>query len=118
MCAPNAKAQANLWFVFVATFRVARLTLQAPKLWSVGVATDRDARHACLRFFSFVFPVLFFFCLRFFSFYCFLFFFLLKIKKYNKKKGLQGVHSEMAQIYFFLQKVSQRNRAAIEAKRN
>ena len=30
---------------FVATFRVARLTLQARKLWLVGVATDRDARY-------------------------------------------------------------------------
>ena len=42
-----------------ATFRVARLTLQTPKNWLVGVATDRDARHACLRFFSFS---CFFFC--------------------------------------------------------
>ena len=39
-------------FFFVATFRVARLTLQTPKLWLVGVATDRGARHACLRFFG------------------------------------------------------------------
>ena len=46
--------------------RVARLTLQTPKLWLVGVATDRDARYACLCFFS-CFPV--FFCLRFFSFF-------------------------------------------------
>ena len=44
----------------IATFRVARLTLQAPKLWLVGVATDRDARHACLRFFSCYFSC--FFC--------------------------------------------------------
>ena len=29
----------------VATFRVARVTLQTPKLWLVGVATDRGARH-------------------------------------------------------------------------
>ena len=35
------------------TFGVARVTLQTRKLWLVGVATDRDARHACLRFFSF-----------------------------------------------------------------
>ena len=36
----------------VATVRVARLTLQTRKLWLVGVATDRDARRACLRFIS------------------------------------------------------------------
>ena len=36
--------------LFVATFWVARLTLQTPKLWLV--ATDRGARHACLRFFG------------------------------------------------------------------
>ena len=30
--------------VFVATFRVARLTLQTRKLWLVGVAADRNAR--------------------------------------------------------------------------
>ena len=28
----------------IATFRVARLTLQTRKLWLVGVATDCDAR--------------------------------------------------------------------------
>ena len=32
---------------FIATFRVARLTLQTRKLWLVGVATDRDAPLAC-----------------------------------------------------------------------
>ena len=29
--------------------------------WSVSLATNRGARHACLRFFSFYFPVFFFF---------------------------------------------------------
>ena len=38
---------------FIATLRVARLTAQTPTVWLVGVATIRDARHACLRFFSF-----------------------------------------------------------------
>ena len=56
----------------IATFRLARSTSQARKLRSVGVATDRDARYACLRFFSF--SCVCFFCLRFFSFYFFLFF--------------------------------------------
>ena len=37
----------------IATFRVARLTLQKTKLWLVGVANYRDAVHACLRFFFF-----------------------------------------------------------------
>ena len=40
---------------FVATFWVARLTLQTPKLWLVGVA-----RHGCLRFFSSYFFLFFF----------------------------------------------------------
>ena len=31
--------------VLIATFRVARLTLQTRKLWLVGVATDHNARH-------------------------------------------------------------------------
>ena len=56
----------------IGTFRVARLTLQAPKLWLVGVATDRDARHACLRFFSF----LFFLCVFFLLALLFMLFFL------------------------------------------
>ena len=69
--------------ILIATFRVARLTLQTPKLWLVVVATDRDARHACLRFFSLYFSCFFacvsfhfflFFLLAFLSFYfsCFL----------------------------------------------
>ena len=93
----------------IATFRVARLTSQTRKLRLVGVATDRDAGHACLRFFSFCFSVFclrFFsfcfsvFCLRFFSFcfsvFClrffsfFLFFFLLaqQNQKHQKRKQL------------------------------
>ena len=43
----------RITIIIVATFRVARFTLQTPKLWLVGVATDRDTRHACLRFLSF-----------------------------------------------------------------
>ena len=36
------------WFgVVVATFRVARLTVQTRKLWLVGVATDHEAPLAC-----------------------------------------------------------------------
>ena len=65
----------------IATFRVARLTLQTPKLWLVDVATDRDARHACFRFFS----LCFFFCFRFFSFYFSVLFFLLAQKKTKQK---------------------------------
>ena len=44
---------------FVATFGVERFTLQTRKLWLVGVATDRDALHACLRIFSFYFSCFF-----------------------------------------------------------
>ena len=57
---------------FTATLRIARLTLQTRELWLVGVATDRDARHACLRFFSF--------------YYVFLFFFLASKKSTRKRK--------------------------------
>ena len=38
-----ARVAGDIPEVFVATFRVARLTLQARKLWLVGVAIDRDA---------------------------------------------------------------------------
>ena len=43
--------------VLIATFRVARLTVQTRKLWSVGVATDRNAgvTLACVSF-HFIFP--------------------------------------------------------------
>ena len=78
---------------FFATFWVARLTFQTRKLWLVGVATDRAARHACLRFFSFqFFP---FFCLRFFSF-CFPSFLgsTKKRKKKKKKKASREVPPE------------------------
>ena len=53
----------------IATFRVARLSLQTRKLWLIGVASNRDARHACLRFFSFYVFLFFCFCLRFFNFF-------------------------------------------------
>ena len=89
---------------FFATFWVARLTFQTRKLWLVGVATDRAARHACLRFFSFqFFP---FFCLRFFSF-CFPSFLgstkKSKKNKERKKRGLQGGTSRDASKNDFLQ---------------
>ena len=56
----------SIEYLFVATFRVARLTSLTPKLWLVGVVTDRDAllacrNDACLCFFSFYFSC-FFFC--------------------------------------------------------
>ena len=41
-----AKGDDRCWLCekgIVVTFRVVRLTLQTPKLWLVGVATDRDA---------------------------------------------------------------------------
>ena len=49
----------SLFSLLIATFRVASLILQTPKLWLVGVATDRDARLVCLRFFSFYFSCFF-----------------------------------------------------------
>ena len=62
---------------FVATFRVAKPSRQTRKLWLVGVATDRDARRACLRFFSCCVSCVFCFDLSFFSSYClFLLFFV------------------------------------------
>ena len=64
----------------VATFRVARLTLQTPKLWFVGVATERDARHACLRFFSF---------------HVFLFLLLAQKKSKKKKTIVQQLRPKM-----------------------
>ena len=70
---------------FFATFRVARKTLQTPKLWLVTVATDRDACNACACLFNFIFSVFFFFaCVSFH--YIFLFFFLLAKKKNKKSK--------------------------------
>ena len=62
--------------LFVATFRVARLSLQTPKLWLVGVATNRDARHGRSRFFSLYF--IFFSCV---SFHFMFFFFFASTKK-------------------------------------
>ena len=66
---------ASLHVALIATFRLARLTLG----W-VGVAVGRDARHACLRSFSFCFhgfPA--------FLFISCLFFFLLAQKSKKKK---------------------------------
>ena len=55
-------------------FRIARLTLQTPKLWMIDVATDRDVRHASLRYFSYLlfFPVFFLltFLFIYFSDFC------------------------------------------------
>ena len=79
---------------FIATFRVARLTFQTRKLWLVGVATDRDARHACLRFFSFSC-----FFLLAFLFICIFSVFFASTEK--SKIGLQGVPSETARKVFF-----------------
>ena len=68
---------------FLATFRVARLTLQTRKLRLVGVVTDSDARHACFRFFSFYFSCYFsLLALLFIRF--FLFWRAQKIKKKKK----------------------------------
>ena len=72
----------------VATFRVARLSLQTPRLWLVDVATDRDARHACLRLFTFSFSCVFF-CLRFFSFHLSSLFFCQHKKSKKKKKQIK-----------------------------
>ena len=48
--------------VLIATFRVARLTVQTRKLWLVGVATDRNASVTLVFVsFHFIFPV---FCQR------------------------------------------------------
>ena len=49
------------------------IAFQTPKRWLAGDATDRHARHACLRFFSFYFS---FFLLAFLFILFFLFFFL------------------------------------------
>ena len=99
----------------VATFRVPRLTLQTPKLWLVGVATDCDARHACLRFFSF-FPV-FFFCFRFFSFLISLFE-KEKNEKKRKQKKKQFKKESKKKRNFFLQKTGKncRNNEEIKEK--
>ena len=77
--------------ILIATFRVPKLTLQTPKLWLVGVPTDRDARHACLRFFSFHCSPFIFACISFhLYFFLFLFFllaFLFKRIKINEKQN-------------------------------
>ena len=81
-----------VWHGVIPTFGVARLTLQTPELSMVGVATDRDARHACLRFFSF-YLFLFFFLLAFlsiFNFYLFFFaIFFANTKNLKKRNGNQ-----------------------------
>ena len=84
----------------IAIFRVATLTLQTPKHWLVGVAIDRDARHACLRFFLFYVSC-------FFVFACFLFFFCQHKKKGYLRRRLKKL---------FKRNVA-RNREAIEAKK-
>ena len=116
----------------VATFRVARLTSQTRKRWLVDVATDRDARHAHLRFFS-IYCFLFFFCqhkrIKNFEKYKRFFFFSKKKththtqkkkrkekEKEKKKKRPSGVPPETVQKIFFSRNGT-RNRAAIEAKK-
>ena len=95
---------------FVATFRVARFSLQAPKLWLIGVAIDRDARHACFRFFSFF---MFFFCLRFFSF---LFFLIFAFKKINKKTifFLKTKPQQKNKIFFFKRNIKNQRKTKKE----
>ena len=65
---------------FVVTFRVARLTLQTPKHWLVGVANDRNASVtlACV---SLHFIFLFFFLLAFLFILFFSFFLIAQNKK-------------------------------------
>ena len=61
MCSPICVCVCLQWKL-LRPFWIARLTLQTRKLWLVGVATDRDARQAYLRFFAFyLFLLLFFF---------------------------------------------------------
>ena len=99
---------------FFATFRVTRLTLQTPKLWLVGVVTDRDARHACLRFFSFVFVV---FLFRIFScsFVVSTFFFE---KKKTAKKKEQIKKSKKKRNNHFLKKNKQEIKTIKKTKEN
>ena len=70
----NCGAERTEWKDLIATLGVARLTLQTRKLWLVGFATHRDARHACLRFLYFCcFLSLFFSSCFFISFILFCF---------------------------------------------
>ena len=98
----HAEVMQSLIVVF-ATFRIARLTLQTPKLWLVGVATDRDARHACLRFFS-LSVFLFFSCILFFILPFFLpahnfFFKKKKISTAKTSPSLCTVHCALCTVH-------------------
>ena len=80
----SRKVHPVLKFQFVATFRVAKLTLQLRTLWLAGVVTDRGAHHACLCFFSLC---VFLFFLLAFHFYFSCFFFCFASTKYKAKKS-------------------------------
>ena len=98
--------------VLVPTFRVARLTSQTRKLWLVGVATDPNARHACLRFFSLYFSCFFFLLAFLFIVFFPVFFFFCQHKKSktskkinkNKSRKKQKMKKKNKQKYFFKKK--------------
>ena len=90
-----------------------RLTSQTPKLSLVGVATDRGASHACLRFFSFS---CFFFLLAFLFFFFFFFFFIVSTK--NQKMPPRGTSPRRLETAHFVNKKNvTRNFAATEARK-